>query len=73
VTTDYSPCSSANRADPFPLYARLRAEAPVHWTPDPGAFVVSRYDDVLHVLKRADLFSSDAMSTVPTSSAGATR
>ena len=64
MAIDYSPFSSAARADPFPLYSRLRAEAPVYWSADPGAFVVSRYEDVLHVLRRADLFSSDAMSTV---------
>jgi cytochrome P450 len=37
-------------ADPYPLYERLRSEAPVHWDPFLHAWIVTRYDDVLHVL-----------------------
>ena len=37
-------------ADPYPLYARLRSEDPVHWDPFLHAWVVTRYEDVLTVL-----------------------
>jgi cytochrome P450 len=37
-------------ADPYPLYARLRSEDPVHWDPFLHAWVVTRYDDVVTVL-----------------------
>jgi len=37
-------------ADPYPLYDRLRSEDPVHWDPFLHAWVVTRYDDVMHVL-----------------------
>ena len=37
-------------ADPYPLYRRLRTEAPVYWDPFLHAWVVTRYRDVLHVL-----------------------
>lgn len=37
-------------ADPYPLYARLRAEDPVHWDPFLHAWIVTRYSDVLTVL-----------------------
>src|SRR5215831_2928715 len=36
-------------ANPYPLYHRLRSEAPVHWDPYLHAWVVTRYDDVVHV------------------------
>ena len=36
--------------DPYPTYARLRNEDPVHRTPI-GALLVSRYDDVHRVLR----------------------
>jgi cytochrome P450 len=39
-------------ANPYPLYHRLRAEAPVHWDPFLHAWVVTRYPDVLTVLHR---------------------
>ncbi len=37
-------------ANPYPLYQRLREEAPVHWDPFLHAWVVTRYQDVMHVL-----------------------
>src|SRR6266446_6519135 len=36
--------------NPYPLYRRLRTEAPVHWDPYLHAWVVTRYDDVITVL-----------------------
>ncbi|HSP61987.1 MAG TPA: cytochrome P450 [Pyrinomonadaceae bacterium] len=37
-------------ADPYPLYRRLRTEAPVHWDPYLHAWVATRYEDVVTVL-----------------------
>src|SRR5207249_3937681 len=37
-------------ANPYPLYARLRSEDPVHWDPYLHAWIVTRYEDVIHVL-----------------------
>src|SRR6185436_8157428 len=37
-------------ANPYPLYARLRSEAPVHWDPYLHAWIVTRYADVINVL-----------------------
>jgi cytochrome P450 PksS len=45
--------SSKFKADPFPFYARLRTESPVHRIilPDKQiAWLITRYDDVLAVL-----------------------
>jgi len=39
-------------ADPYPLYRDLREQDPVHWDPFLHAWVVTRYEDVLHVLMR---------------------
>src|SRR5689334_8101657 len=47
-------------ANPYPLYHRLRTEAPVHWDPFLHAWVVTRYADVVHVLHR---FSADRTPT----------
>ncbi len=64
MSFQYRPFDEANRANPFPVYERLRDESPVYRSDDPNAWVVSRYDDVLHVIKHPEIFSSDAMSTV---------
>jgi cytochrome P450 len=47
-------------ADPYPLYHRLRSEAPVHWDPFLHAWVVTRYSDVVKVLHD---FSADRTPT----------
>lgn len=47
---------------PYPTYEHLRAEHPVLWLEDIGAYAVSRYEDVMSVLKRADIFSSARQS-----------
>ncbi len=43
---------------PYDYYRRVREEAPVHQTPL-GFYVVSRYDDVLAVVRDTERFSSD--------------
>jgi cytochrome P450 len=47
-------------ANPYPLYQRLRTEAPVHWDPFLHAWVVTRYSDVVRVLHD---FSADRTPT----------
>ena len=44
--------------DPHPLYTQLRREDPVHWDETFGCYVLLKYDDVVSVSKRADLFCS---------------
>jgi cytochrome P450 len=47
-------------ANPYPLYARLRREDPVHWDPFLHAWVITRYQDVVTVLLR---FSAECTPT----------
>lgn len=42
--------------DPFPTYARLRAESPVHRNPD-GTYFVTCFDEVAEVLRSKDMSS----------------
>jgi cytochrome P450 len=44
--------------DPFPHYARLRAEAPVAWNATNGFWAVSRWDDVMAVSTDPGTFCS---------------
>ncbi|KAF0097551.1 MAG: cytochrome P450 [Rhodospirillaceae bacterium] len=39
----------ATNADPFPEFARLRAEDPVHWSPAMKAWIITRHADVKQV------------------------
>jgi cytochrome P450 len=54
------------KADPYPFYARLRAEAPVWRTTLPdkrSAWLVTRYEDVARVLKD-DTFAKDKLNAM---------
>ena len=44
--------------DPYPVYARLRAEAPTAWVPAVRLWLVTRADDVEFVTTHPELFSA---------------
>ncbi len=46
----YNPFIPEVHANPYPVYSRLRAEDPVHWSPLMEAWILTRYDDVTAVL-----------------------
>jgi len=46
--------------DPYPFYAELRKEAPAVQVDPEGMWAVTRFEDVIEVLKRVDDFSSKA-------------
>jgi pimeloyl-[acyl-carrier protein] synthase len=48
---DFNPLLPEFVADPYPIYYRLQAEDPVHWSPRVGAWLVSRYADVAAILQ----------------------
>jgi cytochrome P450 len=52
----------AVNADPFPAFARLRAEDPVHWSPAMKAWIVTRYDDVRKVALNNAQVSADRLT-----------
>ena len=58
---DYDPRRPECIADPFPIFARLRAEEPVHWNEVLGGWVLTRYHHVRQVLNDAR-FSADRIT-----------
>jgi cytochrome P450 len=56
-TADIALFGAEMLADPYPTYARLRADDPVHWHETFGAWILTRYDDVDAAL-REPRFSS---------------
>src|ERR1051326_671990 len=60
--------SSAFKANPYPFYARLRAEAPVHRVTLPTretAWLVTRYDDAALVLKDERFIKNRSKALTP--------
>jgi cytochrome P450 len=52
-------------ADPYRYYARLRELDPVHWNERYQLWVVTRYDDVVWMIRRHELFSSSVIKNDP--------
>jgi cytochrome P450 len=63
--SEFDPWSVEYVADPYPFYARARAEAPVFYSPLVDMWMVSRYDDIWTVLRDPARFSAaNALSPV---------
>ncbi|MBI1784789.1 cytochrome P450 [Candidatus Sumerlaeota bacterium] len=61
MAVEFDPTLPSFRADPFPMFIRLREEDPVHWSAILGGWVLTRYAEVKAVLGDAS-FSADRIS-----------
>ncbi len=61
----FDPLRSPHLENPYPIYARAREEAPVFFSPIHDAWVVTRYADVLAILRDPSRFSSSHLFRVP--------
>ena len=62
---DYNALNPVVRANPYPYYAALREESPIHrMIPGAPLFAVSRHSDVQHILHRPEQFSSTAFQAL---------
>ena len=52
----------ATNVNPFPEFARLRAEDPVHWSPAMKAWIVTRHADVKQVALNNQQISADRLT-----------
>ncbi len=57
-TLEYDPFSYAVHADPYPIYRRLRDEAPAYFNPKHGFWALSRYQDVRAALLDHETYCS---------------
>ena len=55
---EYSPFSPEVQADPYPVYRRLRDQAPLYRSAEHGFWALSRYEDVVAVSRDWKTFSS---------------
>ncbi|GAA3941259.1 hypothetical protein GCM10023085_23510 [Actinomadura viridis] len=55
----FDPLSPEQLADPYPLYARMRDECPVFHDAEHDLWIVTRYEDVMTVVRDPKTFSSE--------------
>ncbi|CAA9442787.1 MAG: hypothetical protein AVDCRST_MAG37-1526 [uncultured Rubrobacteraceae bacterium] len=58
VDPDFDPLDESFIANPYPHFARFRREAPIFYAPKIGFWVVSRYEDILKIVKDSDAYSN---------------
>ena len=73
----YNPFAYEIHEDPYPIYARLRDEAPAYHNPEVGFWALSRFDDVLEGYRDWETYTSsrgitlgDAMGAIAPSMIG---
>jgi cytochrome P450 len=62
VTYTFDLGNPATNANPFPEFARLRAEDPIHWSPAMKAWIITRYADVKQVALNNRQISADRLT-----------
>lgn len=55
---EFKPFSEEWLDDPYPMYRALRSESPVFWDEELGHWILTRYDDVVAVLKDNEHFTA---------------
>ena len=56
--------------DPYPIFRQLRDTDPVAWVPAADRYLVTRYDDVMHVERNQQIFSSVEQDSLMTRAIG---
>lgn len=64
-TFDYRPLTQGFLRDPYPVLARARAEQPVFFYPEMSFWVVTRYQDLVQVVRDHEVFSQSAARLMP--------
>lgn len=57
--------SSEVIADPYTYFRHVREADPVHWNEKYGVWIITRYDDVVWLLRHQELFSSEVFKRDP--------
>jgi cytochrome P450 len=55
----YDPYDRETMVNPYPLFKRLRDEAPLYWSEEHGFYAVSRFADIEKVLVSRDIYISE--------------
>jgi cytochrome P450 len=58
ITHGFTPFEPSYLSDPYPYFNALREEMPVAYAPNYDLYLVSRFDDIVAVLKNRDVFSA---------------
>jgi cytochrome P450 len=70
IGAEFNPFYGAQLDDPYPFFARARRDEPVFYSELLKMWYVTRYDDIVAVVKDPDRFSSAEAVNVPVNYTG---
>ena len=59
---DFNVLDRKVQACPYPYYKAMRSECPVYQSPHTGMMYVTKYDDIRHIKRHPELFTSDMVA-----------
>ncbi|WIY58953.1 cytochrome P450 [Bacillus arachidis] len=59
IELKYDPLDPETLLNPYPIYKKLRENAPVYWHEGMKSWVLTRYDDCKEVLRNHEVFTTD--------------
>ena len=59
---DFNPLDQKIQGCPYPYYTAMRSSCPVYQAPQTGMFYVTKYDDIRHIKRHPELFTSDMVA-----------
>ena len=60
----FDPADPSILRNPHEIFARLRAEDPVHWSDPMSGWIVTGYDDIVDGLTSSDVYSAERLGNV---------
>jgi cytochrome P450 len=64
VATTFDPADPASLRDPYPVFERMRARGPVHWSPELAGWLVLGWDEAHQVVSTPDVYSANRLTPI---------
>jgi cytochrome P450 len=64
VASTFDPADPASLRDPYPIFERMRARGPVHWSPSLAGWLVLGWDEVQQVVSTPEVYSANRLTPV---------
>lgn len=64
MASTFDPADPASLRDPYPIFERMRARGPVHWSPALAGWLVLGWDEVQQVVSTPEVYSANRVTPV---------
>lgn len=64
AASTFDPADPVSLRDPYPIFERMRARGPVHWSPALAGWLVLGWDEVQQVVSTPDVYSANRLTAI---------